>query len=286
MTDAVVAIDKLLSGESQGEFVAGQAEDVVPLLPDQCIDLVFLDLPFNFGKDWLRFGERPADLSQDDLPPEEYERLCHAWMWQAVRVLTQRGSLYVMTAVQHLQMMLGILNRMAEFRTVIVWPNSSMPRRDVYTPAWQPILWYTRSDDFIYHHDADGELTKAALPWGRKPTGFCMTNVWSGIPFVSAGCMASPEAILLPGTKKKAHVAQMPVGLARRAILASTDPGMLVADFFVGSGTTAVAARQTGRRFFCSDADPRCIQISRERLDRMQPTSKPTSDDQGVTEEE
>jgi DNA modification methylase len=141
-----------------------------------------------------------------------------------------------------------------------------MPCRDRFTPAWQPILWYSKSEQFIYQHDADGGPTRAALPYGRKPKGHTMTNLWSDIRPVNGGCMASREAILVPGSKQKAHAAQMPLGLPRRAILACTEPGMLVADFWVGSGTTAVAAADAGRRFFVADMDPRCVILSEARL--------------------
>jgi DNA modification methylase len=264
------ALSRLADGSSQGEFVIGKAEEIIPAMPDACVDLVFADLPFNFGKDWVRFGERPASLPQDNLSPGEYRKLCWTWMWHCARVLKRHGSLYVMTAVQHLKMMLFILEPLAYFQDVIVWPNSSIPREDRYTPAWQPILWYTKNeDDFIYHCSADGQMTNAAIPYGRRPGGFRMTNVWDDIKFIAGGCMASAEAILMPDSKKKMHAAQMPIGLARRAILASSEPGMLVADFFVGSGTTAEAALKTGRRYLCSDADPRCIAISKERINRV-----------------
>ncbi|MCP4516714.1 MAG: site-specific DNA-methyltransferase, partial [Delftia sp.] len=192
---------------------------------------------------------------------------------ECVRVLTDHGSLYVMTAAQHLNLMLTILDELACWRDTIVWPNTSMPpprtgtlRRDRFTPAWQPILWYSKTEQYIYHHDADGGPTKAVLPYGRKPKGHTMTNLWSDIRPINGGCMAPKEAILVPGGKRKAHAAQMPLGLPRRAILASTEPGMLVADFWVGSGTTAVAAKDAGRHFFAADVDARCVALSTARL--------------------
>ncbi len=252
---------------SLGEIVQGCALQVFRALPSGSVDLIFGDLPFNFGKDFVRFGERPSDLPGDDLPPEAYRELCRAWMAEAVRVLADHGSLYVMTAAIHLRFMLAVLDDLACWRDTIVWPNTSMPRRDRFTPAWQPILWYSKSERFIYSHDADGGPTQSALPWGRKPKGHTMTNVWADIKSVNGGCMAAREAILVPGTKRKAHAAQMPLGLPRRAILASTEPGMLVVDPWVGSGTTAAAATETGRRFFVADVDPRCVALSAARLE-------------------
>jgi site-specific DNA-methyltransferase (adenine-specific) len=64
---------------------------------------------------------------------------------------------------------------------------------------------------------------------------------------VYAGSAAHPEAILKPGTNEKEHPAQMPLGLASRAILFSTDPGDIVLDPFSGSGTTVLASTNLNR---------------------------------------
>ncbi len=59
---------------------------------------------------------------------------------------------------------------------------------------------------------------------------------------------------------------QKPLALLSRIILCSTQPGDLVADLFAGSGTTAAAAAQTGRRFLSSDSAPLALAVSRKRL--------------------
>ena len=51
-------------------------------------------------------------------------------------------------------------------------------------------------------------------------------------------------------------------------IAATTDPGALVVDPFVGSGTTAVAAQRLGRRFACGDSSPQAIEVTCSRLER------------------
>jgi len=59
---------------------------------------------------------------------------------------------------------------------------------------------------------------------------------------------------------------QKPIALLNRIILASTKPGDLVADLFAGSGTTAAAAAQLGRRYLAADSSPAAIAVSRKRL--------------------
>nr|MDQ3367259.1 site-specific DNA-methyltransferase [Myxococcota bacterium] len=67
-------------------------------------------------------------------------------------------------------------------------------------------------------------------------------------------------------SEKTAHATQKPEALIEKLILASSAPGQLVVDPFVGSGTTAVVAQRRGRRWLAGDADARYVGLARERL--------------------
>jgi site-specific DNA-methyltransferase (adenine-specific) len=67
-------------------------------------------------------------------------------------------------------------------------------------------------------------------------------------------------------SEKTEHATQKPEPLIERLVLASSRPGDLVVDPFVGSGTTAAVAARLERRFLCGDADARYVGIARERL--------------------
>lgn len=62
------------------------------------------------------------------------------------------------------------------------------------------------------------------------------------------------------------HPTQKPVALFRYLIRTYTHPGELVFDPCVGSGTTAVAAREEGRNFICGDSSPEYVAVARKRL--------------------
>src|SRR5699024_9468800 len=57
------------------------------------------------------------------------------------------------------------------------------------------------------------------------------------------------------------------LGILRRIVQASSQPGDVVLDFFAGSGTTGDAARQLGRKFILVDSSPEAIEVMRKRLD-------------------
>ncbi|HUH03401.1 MAG TPA: site-specific DNA-methyltransferase, partial [Kofleriaceae bacterium] len=75
--------------------------------------------------------------------------------------------------------------------------------------------------------------------------------------------------VLCNGTEEKTpHPTQKPEELFRRFIAGTSEPGELVVDPFVGSGTTAVLAERLGRRWIAGDADPRYVGLARNRLTR------------------
>jgi hypothetical protein len=67
-------------------------------------------------------------------------------------------------------------------------------------------------------------------------------------------------------SERTGYPTQKPEALMERIILASSNPGDLIADFFSGSGTTAVVAERLGRRFVCNDVKWRAVHTTRSRL--------------------
>jgi DNA modification methylase len=146
-----------------------------------------------------------------------------------------------------------------------------MPLKKKFTISYQPIMFYTKSNQFTYHHDADSENTKSAMPYGRTPKGSTMKDLWDDIPFVAGGCMASKEAFLYPGTKHKYHKCQMPLKLANRIILASSNENDIVYDMFSGSGTFLVKAAELNRRYIGTEISNEYVEnIIKQRLHRNQ----------------
>ena len=75
-----------------------------------------------------------------------------------------------------------------------------------------------------------------------------------------------PDAMHTPPSERTDYPTQKPEALLKRIIQASSDEGMLVADFFSGSGTTAKVAHDLGRRFVACDIGQNAVQTSRDRL--------------------
>jgi site-specific DNA-methyltransferase (adenine-specific) len=115
-------------------------------------------------------------------------------------------------------------------------------------------------------------IIKNGKRWFPNPAGKLCTDVWH---IVSERHRTKEYG----KTQRTPHPTQKPLELIERIILASTNPNDLVLDFFAGSGTTAVAAIDLGRRFLGCDSDAKYVEIANDRIVSiggvMHPTGRP-----------
>jgi adenine-specific DNA-methyltransferase len=128
-------------------------------------------------------------------------------------------------------------------------------------------------EDWFKWTDEDGRRYRKRMrdkgQWERQyldeSKGIPASTVWSDIKQV----YADPRAYKSNQTKHSEIVGydtQKPERLLARIIEHSTDPEDVVADFFVGSGTTAAAAEKLDRRWIVSDLGKPAVMITRKRL--------------------
>lgn len=206
------------------------------------VRLIFADPPYNIGIDY------GGGAKKDLLSPEQYYDWCNSWLFQAARLLTPDGAIFLLTAAEHLADCEMILRGAEEVpglhrRNVIVWHETfGNHTAGNFTDCWRPILYYTRDpDNFVWHGD------EIVIPSDRQTkyndaradaAGKVPTNVWQ-FPRVADN---HPERV--PG-----FPTQLPLALVERIVKVASDPGDTVMDPFTGSGTTAVAACANGRKF-------------------------------------
>ncbi|RIJ49637.1 site-specific DNA-methyltransferase [Clavibacter lycopersici] len=99
------------------------------------------------------------------------------------------------------------------------------------------------------------EVLQFDMPWSEVGATFNIemgyTNVWTDINFYS---------------ERRHHPTQKPIPLIERIIKASTNPGMVVLDPFMGSGTTALACLNLNRHFIGIEKDEEYVRISERRI--------------------
>lgn len=229
------------------------------------IDLIFADPPFNVGIKYLGCTDNRND----------YYEWCEAWIGECFRLLKDTGTIYLMTLSRHIPHIAPLMQARGVFINPVIWTHSTAANnKRSYRNGYQPILVYGKSETFKFNVRAQRRpKSSMVLRWGddytTEPQGQLL-DVWSDIPFIYAGSVKHKEAVITRGTNKKAHPAQMPVALARRAILFSSDEGDTVLDPFAGSFTTAVACIETNRNFIGIEQSDDYVKLGIKRIAHAQ----------------
>lgn len=242
--------------DSAVQIYHGDCRDILPSLPK--VDLVFADPPFNVGKDYGSNSDKRDD----------FKEWCAEWIARCWDLLQPTASFYFMTLTRHLEWQMPLMAKDGIFVNLIAWRNvSACPEKRRFWPEYQPIMLYAKSGNYIFNTYAQTEDT-GMRRWGGYSTEYKgqLKDRWDDIPFIYAGSIHHKEAIMKPFTNGKEHPCQMPEGLARRAILFSTNEPALILDPFMGSGTTLRAAKDLGRKAIGIEIEEKYCEIAARRM--------------------
>lgn len=220
------------------QIIRGDAIDTLDSLPRKLAKCIFIDSPYNIG---LKYH---GDKTGDRLSDAKFTDWCCQWLQAAVPVLTNDGSIFVMMPPKYAFELHRELTALGlHYRNTIAWVETfGSYQEGNLTECWRPILYFTRSDKFIWNPDVRIASDRQAKYGDSRanPHGKLVSNVWQ-IPRVQGTASDRvPFADAPP---------QLPLEIPRRCILLSTDPGDTVLDCFNGNGTTGVAALLEGRKY-------------------------------------
>ena len=256
---------------------------VLASLPDDSIDLVYIDPPFNTGKrrtlrpirtvadeeggDRTGFGGRRyrtiklGSTSYSDVF-DDYLEFLEPRLVEIRRVLAPTGSLYLHLdprEVHYAKVLCDAIFGRECFLNEVVWAYDYGARTKKRWPAkHDDILVYVKDPD-RYWFDAEAvERIPYMAPGLVGPEmaarGKLPTDTWW-------------QTIVPPGgSERTGYPTQKPVAVLRRVVSASCPVGGIVADFFAGSGTAGAAAMELGRRFLLVDSNPEAVKVMRRRL--------------------
>ncbi|MEX5745474.1 site-specific DNA-methyltransferase [Massilia sp. X63] len=228
-------------------------------IPDASIDLILTDPPYNLGKD---YGN-----ASDQQSVEEYLAWTERWIDAALPKLKANGSLYIFLTWRFAPEIFVMLKKRMTMMNEIIWdrrvPSMGGSVRS-FSSVHDTIGFFVKRKDYYFDLDAvripyDAETKKArsrSIFIGAKwlEVGYNPKDVWS----VSRLHREHPE--------RADHPTQKPLEIIERMVKASCPAGGIVLDPFMGSGTTAIAARRTGRHFTGFELNPAYCDIIRARL--------------------
>ena len=239
----------------------------LPLLPDEFADLIIIDPPYNLTKN---FGGKVFNERKDDA----YEDYLETWFPQVCRKLKPNGSLYMCgdwkctAALQRvIEKELTILNR-------ITWQREKGRGAKANWKNGMEDIWFAVKNpaDYYFNLDAVKIKRRVIAPYreggkGGKPKDWeetddgnfrltCPSNFWDDI---SVPFWSMPE--------NTDHPTQKPEKLYAKLILASSKPGDVVFDPFLGSGTASVVAKKLGRHWCGIELSEEYCLLAEKRLE-------------------
>jgi DNA modification methylase len=260
--------------------VLGDALAELPTWRDGAIDAIYIDPPFGTGLVQHGRGHRYTDRPDD---PEAFVAWFSPYLAHARRVLSPSGSLFVhldYRAVHYVKIALDRLFGREHFVNELIWCYAVGGKsRKGFGRKHDTILWYARTTDWAFYPDAvrvarrGGSHMRVVLDEAGQPVQE-KTDRRTGRVYrypVAAGKIPEDwwidiETLNHSDKERIGWPSQKPERLVERILDAVTTPGDRIADFFVGSGTTAAVAQRTGRRFVAVDREPSAIALATARL--------------------
>lgn len=238
----------------------GNCLDVLRSIEDNSIDLIFVDPPYNIGK---QFGTFKDSWKNE----KDYINWCYEWLDLCVSKLKDSGSLYVMTSTQAMPHFDIWLRDKVSILSRIIWhyDSSGVQAKKYYGSLYEPILFTVKNPKLYTFNAADIEVeaktgaTRKLIDYRKEvPTPYKTTKVPGNTWYFPRVRYRMPEY--------EEHPSQKPEALLERIIKASSNVGDVVLDPFSGTFTTCAVAEKLGRKSIGIELQEEYIKIGLRRL--------------------
>jgi site-specific DNA-methyltransferase (adenine-specific) len=255
---------------------------VLRVMPSASANMIYIDPPFNTGKIQARTQVSTVTSENGDRTGfqgrryqttnigsrafsdvfDDYLGFLEPRLVEAHRILARNGTLYVhldYREVHYVKVLLDSIFGRGSFLNEIIWAYDYGGRPKNKWPAkHDTILVYVKDPgDYVFNYDAVDRIPYMApglVGPEKAARGKTPTDTWWH------------TIVATNGKEKTGYPTQKPLGILKRMVLASSNPGDLVLDFFAGSGTTGEACQQTGRRCVLIDENPEALQVMARRF--------------------
>jgi DNA modification methylase len=248
------------------KIIKGDSVEILKKLPDNSVDLIFADPPYNLqlnGELW-RPNQTKVDAVDDEWDKftdfQTYDKFSEEWLKECRRVLKKDGSIWVIGSYHNIfrigkimqDVGLWVLNDVLWIKTNPM-PNFKGTR---FNNAHETLIWASKDKDsrYTFHYK-----TMKAFNDDLQ-----LRSDWY-IPICNGGERLKDEK------GNKIHSTQKPEALLYRIIISTSNPGDVVLDPFMGSGTTGAIAKKLGRNFIGIEREDKYIKVANERIEKAKP---------------
>lgn len=242
-------------------IILADSLEVMKNMKNNSVDLIFADEPYNIGKD---FGNNIDKWGSS----EEYIMWNKTWICEAMRLLKDDGTIYLMTSTQFMPYIDIFVQENYHVLSRIIWSydSSGVQSKKMYGSLYEPILMFTKTKSSKITFNSSDILVEAKTGAKRglidyrknPPAPYSTTKV--------PGNVWNFSRVRFRMDEYENHPTQKPEALLERIIRASSNEGDIVFDPFGGSFTTAAVSKKLKRKSISIDMNPEYYKIGLRRL--------------------
>jgi modification methylase len=245
-------------------ILSGDCIEVMNSLPENSIDLIFADPPYNLQLkgDLHRPDNSKVDAVDNDWDQfssfAAYDKFTREWLTAARRLLKPNGAIWVIGSYHNVfRMGAELQNQGFWILNDVIWRKANpMPnfRGKRFTNAHETMIWASKTEGgkYTFNYEALKSLNE----------GVQMRSDWV-LPICNGHERLKNE------NGDKAHPTQKPESLLHRLLVGSTNPGDVVLDPFFGTGTTGAVAKMLGREYIGIEREEAYRKVAEKRLSKI-----------------
>ena len=221
-------------------------------IPDESVDLIVTDPPYNISGLSIGVVLHGRDVNTKDFGDWDWGYDLVPIIKEFKRILKPKGQLYIFTSEKlFAQYRLEMEKLQFHFRNLIVWIKTNP------LPKIRQVSWRNATEYIMYA--------------GREKTEKCdYTFNW----LTQRDMINIVETSILNGPERTEHPTQKPLSIITKLIKVSSNPGDLILDPFMGSGTTAVACRMLDREYIGFEISDEYCKLAEKRLGEVSPLKR------------
>ena len=222
--------------------ILGDSLSVLKKMKDKSVQLIFADAPYNIGKDFGNNSDKWESV-------HAYIEWCKTWIDECMRVLSDNGTMYFMTATQHMPYLDVFASEKYNVLCRIIWSydSSGVQSKKIFGSLYEPILMISKTNKASYTFNYKDILVEAKTGAKRKLIDYRKNPPQPYSSEKVPGNVWDFSRVRFKMDEYENHPTQKPESLLERIIKASSNPGDVVLDPFSGSFTTSAVAVRLGR---------------------------------------
>lgn len=251
---------KEVYGREGQQIIMGDALEILHDIPNGSIDLIFVDPPYNIGKNFA--GRKDKWVTDED-----YLNWCYQWIDLCIDKLKPNGSFYVMTSTQFMPFFDIYIRKKMTILSRIVWSydSSGVQAKNFYGSMYEPILFCVK-DKNNYKFNYEDILVEAKTGAKRKLIDYRKNPPQPYNTEKVPGNVWNFARVRYRMEEYENHPTQKPISLLERIIKASSNEGDIVLDPFCGSFTTCYVAKLLNRKYIGIEIQEEYFKIGLRRL--------------------